>query len=182
MVEVRFHGRGGQGVVIASVILAEAAFREGRYVQAFPFYGVERRGAPVTAFARIDKDKIRIRHQIYSPDYVVVLDPTLAEKIDVAKGLKKGGLILINTDRNPASFSFKGDFKIATVNASNIATRLSLGSKSSPIVNTALLGAFARFTGLVDIKSILGAIEERAPLKKKENMIAAKIAYEKVRF
>jgi len=182
MIEIRFHGRGGQGAVIASSILAEAAFREGRHVQSFPFYGVERRGAPVLSFIRIDDDKIRIRHQIYEPDHVVVLDPTLLEKIDVTKGLKKGGSILLNTDKAPKLFGLKGGFKVATVNASAIATKLGLGAKTSPIVNTAILGAFSKFTKLVDIQSILGAIASRVPLKKEENIMAAKEAYEEVRF
>lgn len=182
MIEIRFHGRGGQGAVIASNILADAAFSEGKNVQSFPFFGVERRGAPVTSFTRISNEAIRIKHQIYNPDYVVVLDPTLVEKIDVVKGLKKGGSVLINTSKPPGSFSLKGNFKIATVNASDIAVKLGLGTKSSPIVNTALLGAFSKFTRLVNLESVLGAIEKRAPLKKKENVIAAKEAYEKVRF
>ncbi|MBL7069074.1 MAG: 2-oxoacid:acceptor oxidoreductase family protein [Candidatus Omnitrophica bacterium] len=182
MIEIRFHGRGGQGAVVASGILAEAAFREGKDVQSFPFFGVERRGAPVVAFTRIDSKYIRLRQKIYTPDYVLVLDPTLVEKIDVAKGLKKGGSILINTDKNPDAFSFGGEYTVATVNASNIATRLGLGSKSSPIVNTTLLGAFSKFTGIVGIKSVLAAIEGRVPVKRKENMLAARLAYEKVRF
>lgn len=182
MIEIRFHGRGGQGAVIASNILAEAAFREGKCVQSFPYFGVERRGAPVEAFTRINERNIRIRHRIYKPDVVVVLDPTLIEAVDVIKGLKKNGFILINTDGNPKSFSFKGDFKVATINASDIAETFGLGAKSSPIVNTAILGAFAKFTKLVTLKSILKAINEKAPLKKGENIAAAKEAYEKVKF
>jgi len=182
MIEVRFHGRGGQGAVVACRILAEAAFREKKYVQSFPFFGVERRGAPVVAFTRIDTKYIRVRQQIYTPDYVVVLDPTLIEKIDVAKGLKSGGSVLINTDRRPDSFSFDGEYTVAAVNASNIANKLGLGSKSSPIVNTTMLGAFSRITGMVGVKSVLAAIEEYVPIKRKENMLAARLAYEKVRF
>lgn len=181
MIEIRFHGRGGQGAVIASTILAEAAFKEGKHVQAFPFYGVERRGAPVVAFTRISDNKIRTRQQIYSPDFVVVLDPALIGKIDVTKGLKKNGHVLVNSDKHPEEFFFKGGFKVATVNASNIATKLGLGSKSAPIVNTAILGAFSSFTKLVGINSILSAISKRVPVKKKENMLAAKIAHGKVK-
>ncbi len=182
MIEVRFHGRGGQGAVIASNILAEAAFREGKSVQSFPYFGVERRGAPVAAFTRIDKNNIRIRHQIYKPDCVVILDPTLIEAVDVTKGLKEEGIILINTDKNPKSYPFKGNFKIATVNASNIASRLGLGTRSTPIVNTAILGAFSKFTKIVSLDSVLKAIKERVPLKREENIAAAKEAYEKVKF
>ena len=182
MIEVRFHGRGGQGSVIASGILAEAAFKEGKDVQSFPFFGVERRGAPVAAFTRIDSAGIKVRHQIYSPNYVIVLDPTLIEKIDVVKGLKSGGSILINSDKKPEEFDFGEDFRIATVNASSIAKGLGLGGRASPIVNTTLLGAISKFTGIVKIRSVLNAIQERVPIKKKENMLAARLAYEKVNF
>jgi len=182
MIEIRFHGRGGQGAVIASSILAEAAFREGKDVQSFPYYSIERRGAPVLAFTRIDSCRIRVRQEIYEPDYVVVLDPSLIEAVDVTKGLKEGGSILINTDKEPRSFSFGGKFKIATVNAAGIAQKNGLGSRSAPIVNTAILGAFSKFTKLVRIESVLDAIREKAPLKKEENAGAAAEAYEKVRF
>ena len=100
MIEIRFHGRGGQGAVIASNILAEAAFKEGKYVQAFPFFGIERRGAPILSFTRIDEKAIRIKNQIYNPDCIVVLDPTLIDAVDVTSGLKENGLILLNTDKN----------------------------------------------------------------------------------
>ncbi|MEE9595027.1 MAG: 2-oxoacid:acceptor oxidoreductase family protein, partial [Candidatus Hydrothermarchaeales archaeon] len=97
MKEIRFHGRGGQGVVTAAEIIAVGAFYDGKYSQAFPVFGTERRGAPVTAFSRIDDEFIVIRNQIYEPDYVVVQDPTLLEVIDVAQGLKDDGRLLINT-------------------------------------------------------------------------------------
>src|SRR5664280_145387 len=96
MIEVRFHGRGGQGAVTAAEILAKAAFEDGKYCQAFPFFGVERRGAPVMAFTRIDDQPIRRRYQVYKPDYVVVLDDGLLEVVDVFSGLKEGGKVIIN--------------------------------------------------------------------------------------
>ena len=99
MIEIRFHGRGGQGAVTAANILAEAAFREGNDVQAFPYFGVERRGAPVTAFTKIDKKPIRVKSQIYEPDYVVVLAPQLVQAINVAEGLKPDGIVIINTNK-----------------------------------------------------------------------------------
>lgn len=182
MVEVRFHGRGGQGSVIASNILAEAAFREGKNIQAFPHFGVERRGAPVLAFTRISNKPIRVKHEIYNPDCVVVLDPTLIEAVDVTKGLKDKGIIIINSNKSPRDFAFKGPFKVATVNASEIAKRHGLGVRSTPIVNTAILGAFAMATGLVALESILKAVGERVPLKKDENVAAAREAYEKVNY
>ncbi len=101
MIEVRFHGRGGQGVVTAADILAMAAFYDGKFCQSFPFFGVERRGAPVMAFSRIDDRPVRMRSQIYTPDYVVVQDPTLLEIIDVTSGLKDEGIVIINTEKSP---------------------------------------------------------------------------------
>ncbi|MFH1753186.1 MAG: 2-oxoacid:acceptor oxidoreductase family protein [Candidatus Omnitrophota bacterium] len=180
MTEIRFHGRGGQGSVIASSILAEAAFMEGKSVQSFPNFGVERRGAPVLAFTRISDKNIRIKHEIYSPDCVVILDPTLIEGIDVTKGLKEGGSILINTDRDLNIYKFSDKFKVAGVDATHIAARRGIGNKVAPIVNTAIMGAFAKFTGLVKLESVLSAIEGRVPLKKEKNCEAAREAYEKV--
>ena len=97
--EIRFHGRGGQGAVTAADILAVASFKDGKFCQAFPVFGTERRGAPVAAFVRISDSFIRIRSQIYSPDYVVVQDSSLIDVIDVADGLVPGGIILINTEK-----------------------------------------------------------------------------------
>lgn len=182
MIEIRFHGRGGQGAVVASNILAEAAFREGKDVQAFPYFGVERRGAPVTAFTKIDEKPIRVRSQIYEPDYVIVLDQSLLKSIDVAQGIKPGGLILVNIDKTPGEIrkEIKGDVKLATVDATDIAIRHKLGTKAAPIVNTAILGAFSRITGLVKIESIVDSIKMKAPVKKDENAQAAQEAYDNV--
>ncbi|MFQ6090097.1 MAG: 2-oxoacid:acceptor oxidoreductase family protein, partial [Candidatus Bipolaricaulia bacterium] len=110
MKEIRFHGRGGQGAVVASQILASALFKEGKYVQSFPAFGVERRGAPVAAFIRVDEEPILLRCEIYRPDHVVVLDPTLIAAVDVATGLKGGGWVLINSDREPAEFDLSQGF------------------------------------------------------------------------
>lgn len=183
MLEIRFHGRGGQGAVKASDVLAIAAFKEGKRVQAFPFFGVERRGAPVTAFTRISDDEIRIHSYIYEPDVLVVLDPTLIGAIPLTEGLKPNGKIIINTERNPDHFSFPEAENpvVSTVACSAIALKYGLGSKSAPIVNTAILGAVAKATGLVMIESIMDAIEERIPTQKKENAAAAKETYESLR-
>ncbi|NOY76525.1 MAG: pyruvate ferredoxin oxidoreductase [Calditrichaeota bacterium] len=181
MIEIRIHGRGGQGAVIASKLLAYASFKEGKYVQAFPTYGVERRGAPVAAFVRIDEKPVLIRSQIYEPDHIIVLDPTLIDSVDVTKGLKSGGWILINTVRDPSEFNHLKGFKIATVDASGIAVKYQLGSKSHPIVNTGILGAFARL-GFLSLDSIVDAIKENVPLMAESNAKAAKEAYEKVIF
>jgi 2-oxoacid:acceptor oxidoreductase gamma subunit (pyruvate/2-ketoisovalerate family) len=182
MLEIRFHGRGGQGAVKASDILAMAAFAEGKEVQAFPFFGVERRGAPVTAFTRISDDEIRIHCYIYEPDVLVVLDPTLIGAVPLTEGLRPGGKIIINTVRKPASFSFPQveNPVVYTVDCSSIAMKYALGTKEAPIVNTAILGAVAKSTGLVTIQSIMDAIKEKIPVKKEENAQAAKETYETV--
>ncbi|NOY05174.1 MAG: pyruvate ferredoxin oxidoreductase subunit gamma [Chlorobi bacterium] len=181
MIEIRIHGRGGQGAVIASKILASAFFKEGKYVQSFPTFGVERRGAPVAAFIRIDDKQILVRSQIYKPDDVIVLDPTLIDAVDVTQGLKSGGWILINTTREPKEFEKLSEFRIATVDASGIAAKHGLGSKAHPIVNTAILGAFARITGFVKLESILEAITEEVPFARKANVEASKEAFRSVK-
>ncbi len=178
MIEIRFHGRGGQGAVVASNILADAAFREGKFVQAFPYFGVERRGAPVTSFTRIDKNPIKIRSQVYNPNYIVVLDPTLMNVTDVTLGLKEDGLVLINSDKDPNHYNLS--FKTVTVDATSIAIENKLGSKLAPIVNTSVLGAFAKISREVMLESVVLAIQESVPSKKDENIKAAREAYDKV--
>lgn len=184
MVEIRFHGRGGQGAVIASKLLANAMFLEGKYVQSFPKFGVERRGAPVEAFLRMDYKPINLRCAIYTPDHVVVLDPTLIEQIDITLGLKEGGIIVINSENSPSYFNerFKKRFRVATVDASGIAVKYRLGTRVQPIVNTAMCGAFAKATGLVSLSSVLKSIMEEAPIKKEANAEAASEAYNLLKF
>ncbi|MFW6041222.1 MAG: 2-oxoacid:acceptor oxidoreductase family protein [Thermoplasmatota archaeon] len=179
MYEVRFHGRGGQGAVTAANTLADAAFREGKDVQAFPMFGVERRGAPVAAFARIDEKEIDIKTQIYEPDIVIVLDTGLLDVVDVTDGLKKDGKIILNSGKDPSEFDFP-DAKVYTVNATKIAVENGLGTETNPIVNTAVLGAYSRVAGNVKIKNIAKAIENNVPVKHEENKKAAKQAYESV--
>lgn len=175
MYEVRFHGRGGQGAVTAANILAIAAFKEGKDVQAFPIFGVERRGAPVAAFMRMDEKPIDIKTQIYEPDAIVVLDPTLLEVVDVAKGLKPKGIIVLNTTKEPNEFDF-GDARLFTVDATSIAVNNRLGTKTNPIVNTAVLGAFSKAAGNVGMDAIREAIKENAPIKPDENVKASEDA------
>mgnify|MGYP000011627571 CR=1 FL=1 len=184
MIEIRFHGRGGQGSVVASKILADAVASEGKYVQAFPEFGVERRGQPVTAFIRIDDRPVQFHCKIYEPDHIVVLDPTLIEVVNVTEGLKHGGWVIINTIKSPDEMKeiFK-NFRIATVDATSIAINHGLGSKSAPIVNTAILGAFARvFPDIVKLESIEQAIKKGAPVKPEENAASARDAYNSVKF
>lgn len=182
MRELRFHGRGGQGAVIASKLLASALFLEGKSVQSFPAFGVERRGAPVTAFLRVSDGPILLRCEVTEPDDLVVLDPTLIGAIDVTSGLRPGGSILINSDRPASGYpELTARFKVATVDASAIARHHRLGSKVQPIVNTAILGAFAEFTGLVGLESVCEAIAADVPIKQEANVAAARAAAEALR-
>ncbi len=161
----------------AANILAIAAVKQGYYAQSFPYFGVERRGAPVQAFTRIDTRKIDVRMNVYNPDAVVVLDSSLMDVIDVTEGLKDGGIIIINTMKRPEEINLK-NYKVATVDATKIAMEHKLGSMAAPIVNTAILGAYAKAIGNVKVEHVLEAIRENAPAKKEENALAAKDAYE----
>ena len=173
MIEIRFHGRGGQGAVTAAEILAKAAFEDGKYCQAFPFFGAERKGAPVMAFSRINDKPIRRRYQVYNPDHVLVLDETLLEAVDVLSGLKSGGKVIINT---------KEDLELGGADVHTIdATGIALDILGVPIVNTVMLGAFAKVIGEVSLDSIIKITKETFPGKIGEkNAEAAKIAFEKV--
>ena len=181
MIEIRFHGRGGQGAVVASRILATSIFLDGKYSQAFPAFGVERRGAPVTAFLRVDDKPIRIRTEIYEPDHIVILDPLLVDQVPLANGLKKDGIVIINSSKKPQEFSdkFKG-FRVATVPAGKIAVKYHLGSPQSPIVNTAILGAVAKVLGVVTPESLIEGIKTGVPAYTENNAAAAQEAYETV--
>jgi 2-oxoacid:acceptor oxidoreductase gamma subunit (pyruvate/2-ketoisovalerate family) len=184
LIEIRIHGRGGQGAVVASEVLAAAAFSEGKHVQSFPAFGVERRGAPVTAFTRIADEPIRIRTQIYTPDHIMVLDPSLLEVVDVTAGLKDGGWILINacpeerrSSEGPEAFKFPTKFRLALIDANTIAVKYHLGPRNAPIVNTAILGAFARITGIVGLEAVCEATRETVPINAEGNVAAVKEAY-----
>ncbi len=181
MLEIRFHGRGGQGAVTAANILAVAAFKEGQHCQSFPIFGGERRGAPVLAFTRSDDRKVSLRCKVYEPDHVIVLDPALMQVVDVTAGLKDGAWIIINTEQAPEEIHLPVKFNIATVDAASIAVKHGLGSPQAPIVNTAILGAFSRVVGAVGLKAVLEAVREESPVRKEENAAAAEEAYEHVR-
>lgn len=180
MFEIRFHGRGGQGVVAASNILGEAAFLKNKYTQSFPFFGVERRGAPVFAFLRISDKKINIRSQVYYPDCVIVMDPSLLKYVDILSGIKKNGIVLINTIKKPSELKFPKNLKLFTVPATDIANKHNLGSKTAPIVNTAMLGAFVKINTSIQLSDLLKSINSLVNVKKIENINAAKEAYESV--
>ncbi len=181
MLEIRFHGRGGQGAVVASKMLAVAFFKEGKGVQSFPTYGAERRGAPVAAFIRVDDRPVLYHHNIYTPTHVVVLDPSLMERVDVTQGLKEGGFVLVNTKLDPSAFPDLEGYEVHVVDASGIAVKHGLGSPENPIVNTAVLGAFAKASGLVGLPAVLEAVKEESPIKVKANLAAAEEAYNSVR-
>lgn len=182
MIEIRFHGRGGQGAVKGSDILAMAAFREGKEVQSFPFFGVERRGAPVTAYTRISDDEIRIHCYIYEPDVLVILDSSLMSAVPLTDGLKPNGKIIINTTQPASSFPIANTAgaRVYTVDCSSIAIRHGLGSQAAPIVNTTILGAVSRATGLVSIESVMDCIREKIPQKPEQNALAAREAYDRL--
>jgi len=181
VIEIRFHGRGGQGAVVASELLAQAAFLDGKSPQSFPFFGVERRGAPVTAFTRIDDHPIGVRTSITAPDVVVVLDPGLLSTTPVADGLKAGGLLLVNTTAPVEKLVTMSGVHRATVDATRIALAHGLGTSMMPIVNTAVLGALARATGVVSLEALTRAIGQFVPARPQENSLAARDGYTNVR-
>ncbi len=175
MIEIRIHGRGGQGSVTAAELLAVAAFDDGREAQAFPAFGVERRGAPVLAFCRIDSEPIRIRSQIYEPDYVIVQDPTLMDTVDVLAGVKPEGTVLINSERAASELKLKTSARVVTFPATQIALEM-LGR---PIMNTAIMGAFAGISGAISFEAIERSIRHRFPGELGDkNVQAARKAYE----
>jgi len=156
MYEVRFHGRGGQGAVMAAQALASAAFIEGNYAVAFPYFGAERRGAPVLAFTRVDKKRIYTKTQIYEPDYVVVLDDRLIQLVNVAQGLKENAVAVVNSQKKPEELDLGIPIKVGVVDATTVALEV-LGA---PITNSAILGAFAKTTDEIKIESIEDGIRD----------------------
>lgn len=178
---IRIDGRGGQGAVLASKILAQAYYRQGYSIQAFPAFGMERRGAPVSAYVRVDNSRILRRGRIEMAETVIALDPALLEMIEVTRGLTEGGLLLLNHPKPPDELSFGDGFRTATVDATRLAVAHSLGSSSSPIVNTVVLGAFASLVGDLDLENVLKAIEQYTPVKVEANIEAARLAFDAVK-
>jgi len=180
MIEIRIHGRGGQGAVVASTVIAHAAHRAGYHVQVFPEFGVERRGVPVTAFARLDREPIRLRTKITQPDHVIVLDPALARTTPVTDGLRDDGGIVLNSPDAGGLEGIQEQWRIAWVDATAIAARNGIGTPTSPIVNTTMVGAFAGSSGLLRPEHLEAAMREvmgdAAPL----NMAAALEAWHEV--
>jgi len=177
LVEIRWHGRGGQGAVTSAELLAQAAINEGKYAQAFPAFGAERRGAPVMAFVRIDsRQPIRIRAEVTEPDIVMVLDPGLLRVVNVTSGLKEDGVLVVNTPKGPDGIKLEAGVKwsVATVDATKIAREL-LGV---PIVNTAMIGALLRANEVVKLESLFEPLKERFGRLAERNINAMKKAYE----
>lgn len=187
MIEIRWHGRGGQGAKTASLLLADVAFNTGKYIQGFPEYGPERMGAPLTAYNRIDDEPIRIHSNIYEPNYVVVVDDTLVGPVDVCKGIDPKGAILINSSLEPSVIKEKlkdVNVKIYVIDASKIA----LETIGANFPNTALLAAIIKVTGLMskeDLeKNMLDSFKHKFAKKPEviePNMEAVRRAYDEVK-
>jgi len=185
LIEVRWHGRGGQGAVTASKLLATSALAEDKYIQAFPEYGPERMGAPIQSFTRISETPIKIHCHVTNPDIVVSLDPTLLGVVDVTEGLTEDGVLIVNTEESPAQIREKLNLKgrkVYTVDASKIAQE----TIGRPLPNTPLIGALIKATGLLKLDKVLTDIEDK--FKKKfsskiveGNINAIKRAYQEVK-
>jgi pyruvate ferredoxin oxidoreductase gamma subunit len=161
MIEIRWHGRGGQGAKTAALLLADVGFSAGLYVQGFPEYGPERMGAPITAYNRLSKDEIRVHSNIYEPGMVVVVDETLTETVRVTDGLRPGGKLLVNSNRDPidvlADFeSLRGHGEIYVIDAADIATR----AIGRPIPNSPLRAAAIKLSGIMDKDEAIAAMRE----------------------
>jgi pyruvate ferredoxin oxidoreductase gamma subunit len=165
MVEIRWHGRGGQGAKTAALLLGDAALGAGKYIQAFPEYGPERMGAPVASFNRISSKPIMLHSGVTNPHVVLVLDPTLIESVDITEGVSDDGIIIVNTEKNPTDIrqelGITGKMKIYTVDASTI-SKETIGRD---IPNTPLLGALLKVTGIIDFKEMVE--DTRKKLEKK---------------
>jgi pyruvate ferredoxin oxidoreductase gamma subunit len=169
MIEIRIHGRGGQGNVAAAELLSIAAFKDGKFAQAFPSFGAERIGAPVQAFVRIDDKKIRTREEVRTPDYLIIQDSFLIGAVPVLDGIKSDGLILVNSEKAPEDLNIKTTARVETIPATEIALEI-IGR---PIPNAIMIGAFCSITGLVSIGAVQEAIMEKFPGRVGENNVAA---------
>lgn len=179
MIEIRWHGRGGQGAVTSVELLALAAIEEGKYAQGFPAFGPERRGAPVLAFNRVNNRQIKVRSGIYNPDVVVVLDSSLVRLVNVTEGLKTDGILIVNTTKTSKEIAEELKFpgKVFTVDATHIA-REELGT---PITNTTMLGALIKATGIIKLESLKVPLEHRFGKIANKNIKACKRAFDELK-
>jgi pyruvate ferredoxin oxidoreductase gamma subunit len=180
MIEIRLHGRGGQGAVTSAELIAISAINQGKYAQAFPSFGPERRGAPVQAFARISDERVRTRQKIYEPDVILVLDPSLPKIVKVTAGLKEGGIIILNSHLSEEEMrellgGYKG--KLAIVDA----TKIAIEELGLPITNTTMLGAFVKATGLIDPEYMKAALKKRFGKLAEKNIKAFERAFKETK-
>jgi 2-oxoacid:acceptor oxidoreductase gamma subunit (pyruvate/2-ketoisovalerate family) len=176
MNEIKFYGRGGQGVVTASQMLGYGFFKAGMYPQCYSLFGGERRGAPVVSFLRVDTGKILLKCDIKHPNEMIYIDESLINPEEIRSLLAPGGSILISTSRPIEAFDFLSDFDLALLNAREIAEGLGLGH----IINTTILGGYSRFTGRISMDHLNEAIREMVPAKKEANLEAARQGYGKL--
>lgn len=183
MREVRWHGRGGQGAVTSSKLLADAAFRSGfAGVTGAPSFGAERRGAPVTASTRMSAAPIRVWSQVTQPDIVIVLDESLLDVANATAGLKPGGMLIVNTSLTPEELGIDGDVRVVVSDVSGAAREIGLIVAGQPMVSAAILGAVARATGLISMESVAAAIKAAfGGSAADKNLKAAQLAYERTR-
>lgn len=188
LIEIRWHGRGGQGAKTAALLFGEAALETGLYIQAFPEYGPERTGAPVASFNRLSKKPIRIHSGVTNPDVVLVLDPTLIGKVDVLEGLPEDGVLIINTKKTPEEIRQELNIqgrKIYTVDAYSV----SLETIGKAIPNTPMLGSLIKATNLLNFEHLLESVEKKLTIKFRgkpkeivdKNIDAIKKAYQETR-
>ncbi len=179
MVEIRIHGRGGQGAVLASQILAYSFFLEGKYSQSLPTFGAERRGAPVMAFVRVSDHFINIRSRVTNPHYVIVLSSKLAETVNVTSGVSPEGVVLINSEKPASYYSFiQEKCLVESININSVALKYGLGNRIMPMVNGPIIGAFAKLSGIISLESIIKTLPYFIPAKLEENKEALYEAYE----
>jgi pyruvate ferredoxin oxidoreductase gamma subunit len=176
MIEIRLHGRGGQGAVTSAELTALAAIEQGKYARAFPSFGPERRGAPVMAFIRVSEKPIRTREKVYNPDIVVVLDPSLLTLVNVSAGLKPGGVVVVNSAKTIEEIRKQTGIKakLAVVDA----TRIAVETMGIPITNTVMLGAMVKATGLLPASALEGPLKERFGRIADKNIAAFKRAFD----
>ncbi len=179
MIEIRFHGRGGQGAVTSAELTALAAIEEGKYAQAFPSFGPERRGAPVAAFVRVSDAPIVTREKVYEPNIVIVLDPSLLKLINVEAGLKAGGTVIVNTTKSAEEIRKTTGIKarLALVDASKIA----METMRVPITNTTMLGALVKAAGIVELSALTHPIKHRFGPIAEKNINACTRAFEETK-
>jgi 2-oxoacid:acceptor oxidoreductase gamma subunit (pyruvate/2-ketoisovalerate family) len=173
MNEIKFYGRGGQGIVMASQMLGLGYFKAGMYPQCYSLFGGERRGAPVVSFLRVDREKILLKCDIKQPDELLYFDPTLVNVEEIRGLMRPGGRILLSTNEPISSFEGLSGYTLGLVDAPVIAQKLGLGH----VINTTILGAYCRFSNLLSMDHLISAIEEMAPAKKEANVEAARQGY-----